>query len=111
MDTEDTPGASPDLQRSVGRPAPKRWICNSCRSLLMEDWLLTAPSPFDAEMTLTACPRCKQCDEGFMEVCDEPTCMREAGCGWPTGDNNDQWGGYRRTCYEHSEWKRKTPNV
>ena len=36
--------------------------------------------------------------------CDEPKCMRQGTVGWPTrpggtGPN----GGYRRTCYEHSD--------
>ena len=37
--------------------------------------------------------------------CDEPGCMKQGTCGWPTrpggtGPN----GGYRRTCYDH--WQR-----
>lgn len=93
------------------RTEDKRWICNGCRTLLKQGWLLSAPSPFDAEQTLTGCPRCKQCDESFTEVCDEPTCLREAGCGWPTGDDLDNWGGYRRTCYQHMQANNKPPNV
>lgn len=32
--------------------------------------------------------------------CDEPGCTREVSCGFQTPS------GYRRTCFEHSDWKR-----
>lgn len=34
----------------------------------------------------------------FANVCDEPGCFRNASCGWPSDE------GYRRTCYEHSNY-------
>lgn len=79
----------------------RRWRCKECSVANPESKMLTAPSPFDASATLTACPSCKTCDEGFELLCDEPGCDREAGCGWPTGDANDEWGGYRNTCFNH----------
>lgn len=79
----------------------QRWKCNVCNTVTVETDLLTAPSPFDGAYKLVACPRCKQCDEGFDLLCDEPGCHRHAGCGWPTGDDRDQWGGYRNTCIVH----------
>jgi hypothetical protein len=79
----------------------RRWKCNACGTVTLEHELLTAPSPFDAADELTACPKCKQCDEGFDLLCDEPGCSNHAGCGWPTGDNDDEWGGYRNTCGKH----------
>jgi hypothetical protein len=36
--------------------------------------------------------------ERLYRQCDEPSCEREASCGFPVE------GGYRRTCYEHSKW-------
>ena len=38
--------------------------------------------------------------------CDEPECMRQATCGWPTpaGTSGSAATGYRRTCGEH--WQR-----
>lgn len=42
-------------------------------------------------------------------ICDEPGCLEDAGCGWPTKD-----GGYRRTCYKHmkeGEDEHKTSSV
>lgn len=36
----------------------------------------------------------------FAGVCDEPGCFKYATCGWPS-DN-----GYRRTCYEHSNFEK-----
>jgi hypothetical protein len=38
----------------------------------------------------------------FAGICDEPGCFNIANCGWPTSD-----GGYRRTCYEHSNFNRE----
>lgn len=87
----------------------KRWRCNTCNRVSLETELLTAPSPFDPEDTLTGCPLCKGCDEGFEELCDEPNCMQQATGGWPTNDDSDQWGGYRRTCFKHSKWNKDEP--
>jgi len=72
------------------------WQCKECSAQVLEADMLAAPSPFDSAYTLWACPKCKQCDEGFFQICDEPGCNQEATCGWPTND-----GGYRRTCSEH----------
>ena len=81
--------------------ANRRWRCVACGTVTFEPALLTAPSPFDADDTLTGCPKCKQCDEGFDLLCDEPGCANHAGCGWPTGNDQDAWGGYRNTCGRH----------
>jgi len=72
------------------------FMCNFCNHTMPEAAMLMAPSPFNPDETLYACPNCKQCDEGFRELCDEPGCTKDATCGWPTPD-----GGYRRTCAEH----------
>ena len=77
------------------------WECKLCNARTPEPALLRAQSPFDPDDTLTGCPECKQCDDGFALLCDEPGCTSEAGCGWPTGDESDVWGGYRNTCYKH----------
>lgn len=39
-----------------------------------------------------------QMAEEAAKECDEPGCYSEASCGFSVD------GGYRRTCYEHSEW-------
>jgi len=36
----------------------------------------------------------------FAQICDEPGCFSHATCGWPGDD------GYRRTCYEHSNFEK-----
>lgn len=36
----------------------------------------------------------------FANVCDEPGCFEHANCGWPSDT------GYRRTCYEHSNFEK-----
>jgi len=80
-----------------------RFRCKACDEVTPYSALLKAPSPFDASDTLTACPVCKQCDVVFELLCDEDGCNDDATCGWHTGDNADQWGGYRNTCGRH--WK------
>jgi hypothetical protein len=91
----------------MGRIVEKqRWKCRSCGSISFEPALLVARSPFEYSTMLTACPVCKQCDEGFDVLCDEPGCNRIAGCGWPTENNDDEWGGYRNTCYAHMKDKK-----
>lgn len=85
----------------------QQWRCNGCNQVLIEPVLLTAPSPFDPNDTIVGCPNCKQCDEGFDPVCDEDGCLSYAGCGWPTGDNDDKFGGYRITCFAHSNFKKE----
>ena len=84
----------------------RRWRCDNCAVVTLEPDLLTAPSPFDPDATLTGCPACKY-DGDFTLLCDEPGCMLAGSCGWPTGDNNDIWSGYRNTCFAHSEWSRR----
>ena len=92
----------------MGRIREKnRWRCGACCAVNLEPDLPTAPSPFDPTDTLTACPNCKQCNEGFELLCDEPGCNVVAGCGWPTGDDQDEWGGYRNTCSLHMQQNAK----
>ena len=79
----------------------QRWRCRECRAISLSDELLTAPNPFCDTDEIKGCPACKGCTEGFSPVCDEPGCEAEAGCGWPTLDNVDAWGGYRSTCGKH----------
>lgn len=80
----------------------RRWKCKNCGVVTLEPALLTAPSPFCDTFELTGCPGCKDCSEGFGLLCDEPGCNQEAGAGWPTGNDDDAWGGYRQTCYRHT---------
>lgn len=79
----------------------RRWKCRTCAKITLEPLLLTAPSPFDDSVELIACPKCKQCDDGFDLVCDEPGCDAVVVSGWPTGVEADKWGGYRNTCATH----------
>jgi hypothetical protein len=78
----------------------KQWRCTNCLQISLQPELLTGPSPFDPEDILTGCPKCKSVD-GFDEICDEPGCKQRAHCGWPTDSDNDEFGGYRRTCSQH----------
>jgi len=76
-----------------------RWKCVEC------DWIgkdyLTAPSPFDQDDMLVACPDCKTV-HSLVDLCDQFGCKLEATCGWPT-----KAGGYRRTCFAHSNFASK----
>lgn len=75
----------------------RRWKCRSCGVVSHEAELLTAPSPFDATDTLTGCPSCTACADGFDLMCDEAGCNEVACCGWPAGESR----GYRNTCGKH----------
>jgi hypothetical protein len=71
------------------------WRCDECDWRGNDDEMLRAPNPFDPEWSLTGCPECKQVN-AFTNVCDEPGCRLDAGCGWkPRG------AAYRRTCGAH----------
>lgn len=72
----------------------RKWKCCSCDGISIEADLLEAINPFDETMKITGCPICKDV-VGFTEICDEPECIRDASCGFPTPD------GYRRTCGDH----------
>lgn len=73
----------------------KKWKCNRCNAMVKNAELLLEPSPFAPSETLTACPRCKQCEEGFAAICDWPGCRDAATCGHPHPE------GYRQTCGAH----------
>lgn len=74
---------------------PTRLRCQACSQIFPESALLTAHNPFDPPETIYGCPNCKQCDEGFVLLCDHPGCERDATCGTPAHS------GYRQTCGEH----------
>lgn len=74
----------------------ERWRCHDCGAITPDAELLHAPSPFDPDDELTACPRCRGVAQ-FDLLCDEPGCDKVGSCGWPTPH-----GGYRRTCYQHA---------
>ena len=80
--------------------APGRWQCQECMEITHEDNFLKAPNPFDPADTLSGCPACKAIDQ-WRDVCDEAGCNELASCGFP-----DDVVRYRRTCYEHSAFKR-----
>ena len=72
----------------------RKWKCENCDEISLEKDLLEAVNPFDADQTINGCPTCKGVF-GFTEICDEPGCVRDANCGFPTPE------GYRRTCGDH----------
>ena len=42
--------------------------------------------------------------KSVLNMCDEPGCFDNAGCGFPTEN------GYRRTCYNHSDFNKQKEN-
>ena len=72
----------------------RKWKCCSCGGISVEADLLEGTNPFDETMKIIGCPICKDV-VGFTEICDEPDCVRDASCGFPTP------AGYRRTCGDH----------
>jgi len=58
------------------------------------DEVLKAPSPFDKEYELWACPKCKGVNVLYL-ACDEPGCWQIGSSGMPVT------GGYRWTCAKH----------
>lgn len=81
----------------MAKDEDKQWRCTECGTISLEDNLLRAKNPFDEADWIVGCPNCKSVEE-FEEICDEPGCTRQAGCGFRAGP---EYGGYRRTCYEH----------
>jgi hypothetical protein len=77
-----------------------RWICTECRFIGPFNSFDTINDPKVAGNTWTICPRCRAA-ERVTDVCDTPGCDNEASCGWPSDE------GYRRTCWEHSVFKRE----
>lgn len=65
-----------------------------CGWIGVQGEVLQAPSPFDPEEELEACPVCNRIND-MRRCCDEPECFEEATCGTPTQTV------YRRTCGKH----------
>lgn len=86
----------PALAGQVEPPVrPLRWLCQSCDWIGDDAELLRAPNPFDPDSIICGCPKCKAVDD-IINACDEPGCVRQASCGFPTQN------GYRRTCGRHA---------
>ena len=75
--------------------APKKWLCNECGGIAFE--ILSAPSPFDQNDTIHACPTCRTV-ENLTAACQYPDCSKPAGGGYTGGL------GYRYAwlCWDHS---------
>lgn len=85
--------------RQIESTVMSKFRCDECEAIHQAVDLLVAPNPFDSQDVISGCPDCKSVGQ-FTEICDEPECKREAGCGFPTEN------GYRRTCYQHSDFKK-----
>lgn len=82
-----------DLPNSDLPEALPKWLCNDCGQTHRE--LLTAPSPFDSEYTLSACPDCKSLD--IVGACQVGDCAKPASGGYPRGYGFR----YIHTCWRH----------
>jgi hypothetical protein len=76
----------------------KIYICDCCNKQVKNKDILSAPSPFDPEDTITGCPHCKIAtgEGGWTEKCEREGCKKTATCGVPMPD-----GGYLRCCGDH----------
>ena len=77
----------------------KIWRCETCLKYVKAKDMLTAPSPFDPDATLTGCPHCKATtgdSDGWEEKCEKEDCNSPATCGTPI-----KGGGYLRCCGKH----------
>lgn len=70
-----------------------KWKCEECEFIGALDEFDKVKDP-GGDDTWTVCRRCRT-PEHVVGVCDEPGCMREATCGFPTPT------GYRQTCGAH----------
>ena len=76
-----------------------KWICTECRFIGMSDEFDKVKDP-RGDDTWRVCPKCRT-PEHITMACDEPGCERESSCSFPTD------AGYRRTCFQHSIYKRE----
>ena len=75
-----------------------RWRCGDCYAIFLNEEMLRAENPFEAEDEITGCPSCKSVNS-FDLVCDFPGCTRVSSSSEPTPE-----GGYVHRCHEHSLW-------
>lgn len=69
--------------------------CPNCSWTGTPDGLLKAPSPFDPEDLLTACPNCKTVEDTD-HLCDIEGCRELSGMGVPMKDGSYTW-----RCHNH----------
>jgi hypothetical protein len=74
-----------------------KFQCNLCYKIIFNfaTEKLTAPHPFIEGGEIFGCPYCKQCEEGFMPLCDHEDCVHPTSGGAPTPE------GYKFLCYKH----------
>lgn len=72
-----------------------RYRCRACRWVGVKHELLTGDNPFDKTEKIYGCPECFSIDD-FAALCDEPGCLNDVSCGFPTPS------GYRQTCPQHA---------
>ena len=71
------------------------WRCDECEAVYLDCDLDRVPDPQQGSTRVwTVCPGCRAAEQ-FTNLCDEPGCLRQASCGWPS------ISGYRRTCGVH----------
>lgn len=82
-----------------------KWICTECRFVGVSHNFDTVKDPRGPD-TWNVCPNCRT-PEHVAIACDEPGCDRESECGFPADFPADT-GLYRRTCLEHSIFRRQS---
>lgn len=69
-------------------------ICEVCHWEGVNEEVLSAPNPFDAQDVVYGCPKCNSVDS-MLPACEHEGCWRRVTCGTPTPD------GYAQTCEKH----------
>lgn len=64
------------------------------------DWYCSGPYAIVSDYIAMSMKKLGWIADVLPDVCDEPKCIKDAGCGWLDNDI------YRRTCYEHSSFNK-----
>lgn len=64
------------------------------------DWYCSGPYATVSDMIALSMKKEGWIADILPPICDEPGCIKEGTCGWPTDS------GYRMTCYGHSDFKK-----
>ena len=69
--------------------------CLLCDAVFLKSERLVAAHPFIEGENIFGCPRCQQCEEGFVSICECEGCTNPVSGGTPTPE------GYKSLCYKH----------
>ena len=82
-----------------------KYECKLCALTILDSEFLSAPSPFDPEDILHACPQCKQVSDGFEHLCGIEGCRGYVSCGFPVPQEFQEQlkTKYLHACIKHAK--------